>query len=708
MLALGVVANAMIALSIDIRWVLPTLGLLLGLALPTRLLTKVFRGTIRGPGLRFSLALALTLLSLMTGGLILNTVLPWFGDSHPLAGLPILLFVDVFILTIIAVRPRSLYANDVTRGRLRALEKWLIGVTVLGVTLAVLGAVRLNNDAGGGLAEVALGVATIVAIALLVSAGRIRPGVLMFCLYGVALTVLYMTSLRGWYTTGHDIQLEFRVFSLTHASHHWSVSNGGTSYEACLSITILPQMLWELTRVATPYVFKVDYPLMFAACPLALYELSRRLLGQRLAIASVLLFISFPTFVNDMVFLNRQEVAFLFVSVIFALMLCGGHNLRMRRLIILLCIVGMVMAHYSTSYVFLVTMLVAVIGLSVSKYVVGVVATRPAHVRVGKVTKLGRSSAFGLGKRPAVFNWPLMLVCCFLVVGWSFVAARASPTFVQNLKQVSGTLIGKDFPPGKSQDVNYSLAASGNGASASSELAKYRAGLTHRLGSGRVKDGFYPSSVVAKYATPPVPTSETKPTSIGNALSKIGINPYTLNSALRSAIARVLQLLAFVAVVVLFLGWRRSARISAQYLYVAIGSLVVLIASVVLPTISVDYGLLRMFQQTLLVLAPMIIIGILILLRPLGARRSGIVACVLTGVFFFSLTGLMPQITGSYVPELNLNNAGQYYELYYTEPQEISAMLWLNTVYNKDNIVQTDSFTAGRLEAYASIPIEFE
>lgn len=176
--------------------------------------------------------------------------------------------------------------------------------------------------------------AGILGIALMVVAGKIRPGVLVFCLYGIALAVLYMTSLRGWYTTGHDIQVEFRVFSLVHAHQHWSVGSAGTSYNACLSITILPQMLWELTRVATPYVFKTDFPLIFVACPLALYELSRRMLGQRLAVASALLFISFPTFVNDMVFINRQEVAFLFVSVVLALMFCGGFDLRTRRIII--------------------------------------------------------------------------------------------------------------------------------------------------------------------------------------------------------------------------------------------------------------------------------------------------------------------------------------------------------------------------------------
>ena len=707
LLGLGVVENALILLRVDIRWLLPALGLLLALALPTRLLANAFADTIHGPGIRFPLALSLTLLSLMSGGLILNTVLPRLGDPHPLAAVPVLCFVDAFNLAIIAIRPRCLRASGIRRARLGAGEKWLISGTVLGVLLAVLGAVRLNNGAGGGLAEVALAVAAIVGIVLMVNAGRIRPGVLVFCLYGVGLAVLYMTSMRGWYTTGHDIQQEFLVFLKVHASQHWSPSASGTSYDACLSITILPQMLWELTRVATPYVYKVDFPLMFAACPLALYELSRRVFGQRLAIACALLFISFPTFVNDIVFLNRQEVAFLYVSVVLALVFSGAGNLRLRRVLIGLCIVGMVMSHYSTSYVFLATMLVAVAGLSASKLVVRIVATddRPRHASLNKVTKRARSSRTRLSKRPAVFNWILLAFTCLLVASWTLVAIQATPTFKQNLRQDLDALIG-DSSGGKSLDVNYSVTSAGTNSSATDQLKEYRAQLKHEVGSHPVERGYYPSSVVARYLTPPGPALLLAPTAVGNALLKIGVNPHGLNSFLRSLMARLLQVFAVLGVVLVLLGWRRSPRVTAEHVYVAIGSIVLLVGSVVLPVLSLNYGLLRMFQQALLVLAPLVIIGVLFLFRPLGAKWGEVGACVVTAIFFFSLTGLMPQITGSYTPTLSLNNSGEYYENYYTQPQEVSALRWLSSVAAKDSVIQTDEFAASRFQLYTSIYID--
>jgi len=40
---------------------------------------------------------------------------------------------------------------------------------------------------------------------------------------------------------------------------------------------------------------------------------------------------------------------------------------------------------------------------------------------------------------------------------------------------------------------------------------------------------------------------------------------------------------------------------------------------------------------------------------------------------------VIPQLLGGNLPELNLNNSGLYYDLYYTTPQESSAVSWLGT-----------------------------
>lgn len=707
MVGAGVIGSVILAVGANVRWALPALGLLLGLGLPTRLLAKALNRKVRGLGTRLPLALALTVLALMVGGLALNTVLPWLGDPHPLASAPVLCFVDAFNAAIIIACPRCLRTGHLRRAPLGGMEKVAIGLTATGVLLAVAGTVRLNNDAGGGLAELALGVTAAAALLVLFFSRQVRRNVIMLCLYGIALAVLYQTSLRGWYTTGHDIQVEYRTFLLVHQAQRWSASAAGTSYDACLSITILPQMLWQLTRVATPYVYKVDFPLMFAAAPVALFEMSWRMFGRRLGVASALLFIAFPTFVDDIVFLNRQEIAFLFVSVILALAFSGGANLGARRALIGCCLAGMALAHYSTSYVFLGTLVIGAIGLVASKTVCRLLAASRQRqgTSPGRITALARRSGTRANKRPVVFNWALLGLACLLVVSWSFVEVHASPQFSADLHQIADAATGTSGGA-KSNDVNYSALSSGNDASPSVEMAQWRLQEDQLAGTDRVKNGFYPSSVVAKYATPPAAALRSPLTALGRGLSTAGVSPYELNSVLRDIIARLLQICAVLGAVVVLLGWKRSPRLSAEYAYLALGSLVLLVGTVVLPTMSVDYGLLRMFQQALFVLAPLIVVGASFALRPLWQKKTDLAVCALVGLCFVSLTGLLPQITGGYVPQLNLNNAGEYYENYYTQPQEISAVQWLNTASCRCDIVQADPFASARFLPYASFQID--
>ena len=235
----------------------------------------------------------------------------------------------------------------------------------------------------------------------------------------------------------------------------------------------------------------------------------------------------------------------------------------MRRILIVLLLAGMTVAHYSTSFVFLSTMAVAVVGLSASKLVVGLFAphARRRGDTLGFVARLRRSSAVRLNSRPVVFNWVLLLVAGILVVSWSFVDLRASPSFSQNLHQVLNAVTGRDSGDAKSEAVNYSVTSSGDNSSDARQLEAYRVVIEDAIGPDPVPAGYYPSSVIERYPTPPGPAVRSGPASpVGNVLSRVGISPYQLNSVLRNLIARLLQIFAVIAVVLVFLGWRRSGR----------------------------------------------------------------------------------------------------------------------------------------------------
>src|ERR1700680_2775123 len=77
-----------------------------------------------------------------------------------------------------------------------------------------------------------------------------------YALFFIGLALLFTTSLRSWYATGHDIEREIYVFQLTNTHHIWSMAFYQDAYNACLSITILPTILTNLLVIQDIYVYK--------------------------------------------------------------------------------------------------------------------------------------------------------------------------------------------------------------------------------------------------------------------------------------------------------------------------------------------------------------------------------------------------------------------------------------------------------------------
>jgi uncharacterized membrane protein len=127
-----------------------------------------------------------------------------------------------------------------------------------------------------------------------------------------------------------------------------------------------------------------------------------------------------------------------------------------------------------------------------------------------------------------------------------------------------------------------------------------------------------------------------------------------------------------------FLAMRRLRRhVGREVFCLCIGSIVMVAIITILPNLSVDYGVLRAFQEALILIAPVLVAGSLTIFSPLGqiwALRTSAAVCI--GIFV-STTGLLPQILGGYPAQLGLNNNGSYYEIYYMHPQEVAAVSWL-------------------------------
>lgn len=706
LVALVFATNFLIIHGSPLPWIGAVAGFLLAIGLPAWMLSQKIDWRTDAPSERLAYSVISAILGLMVSGLVINTVLPHLGISRPLDRGPVLITVDVWC-GLVAVWRRKRFMPTIPALRMDNLQgvDWAVGLlSALCVPLAIMGANRLNNEAGSSVTLAMLFLAAITLVLLFAKRDALNPGTLTASLYFIGLAMLLMTSLRGWYITGHDIQNEYAVFELTKNSGDWNISQEKGAYNACLSLTILPTMLWQLLRVDDPYIFKFWFQLLFALCPVLVYRISRRHTNSAIAIIATIYFIAFPTYFTDMPFLNRQEIAYLFVGA--CILTATDANLAHRagRLRVGIFSIGVVLSHYSTAYVFAGT-------LAVSWVVYKILAA----IRRDKGTEREMASP---RRGRAVINPTVGIVnVLLLLVGiglWNGLATHTASNLTSVVGQALQSIRGGS-DSGKSTDTSYSLVGGGGAQSPSQILSEYTQSTVAQTDAQRTAAGLFPKEMLNKYyPITDAPESSLPVTSLGQLVDDTGLSVATLNSAIRSGSARLLQLFVALGLISAFLSWRkRPTRWMTQLIALSCGAITIVALQVVVPAISADYGVLRAFQQAMLVSGPLVAVGsytIFGFIRTTWSRRA---AFAIAFVFFSSLVGAIPQSLGGYPAQLNLNNSGQYYDLYYTHPQDVTAIDWLQShipggpAGPTQPVVQIDGYAFNELQTYTNLSLDY-
>lgn len=690
--ALTVVAillgQMVVLLDVEVPVVRACVGLVVLLGLPVAVLMRRVRWQVDHWAVALVYAVTATVLGVLLGSLAINTVLPLVGLDRPLDR-PVLVIVSTVadVLLVSWRRDVALVETDRFRRLVPTIARSrLEPAVVLGsaaLALAVTGAIRLNNGAGGVVATVAHAAAVLALAVLMFRRGSVGRDVLV--IYVVSAALLLGTSLRGWYITGHDIQREYIAFLLTNNADHWQMDRYQSAYNACLSVNVLPSVLAEMTGMSGTYVFKLLLQLLFALVPVAVYLFSRRLVDHRIALLATTFFVIFPTFFTDMPYLVRQEVAFLFLA---GAVLAAGQtswSMRTRRLAVIGLSIGVVLSHYSTTYLLLIGLLVGVAGVSVGSLTRW---TRPRRLRRG-----------ARADRAALVLLSPVVVGAILASTWAWTgpATDSGGHFADTVRETTSTLLGRGDAE-SSSDVNYGLF-SGQQPSPQQRFNQY-------VDESLADSDTDPSDRVL---TDPLP-DETRPellardvlplTAAGSRLTAAGVDAESLNGAIRTLSAALFQVFLLVGAAAVLIRRRGARTVDRETFWLVMGSMVALGTVVVIPGLSAEYGVLRAFQQTLIVTAPVVAIGAVTLLGVLRSRAvSG--AAVVTVLMGLSLTGVQPALLGGYFAQLSQSNSGLYYDLHYVTGAEVSAAQWLGTSVGGGSVqseVISDKVAVSRLQ----------
>jgi hypothetical protein len=269
---------------------------------------------------------------------------------------------------------------------------------------------------------------------------------------------------------------------------------------------------------------------------------------------------------------------------------------------------------------------------------------------------------------PGSVGVSLVLLSAAIIAGWGYLATN---TIGSALSTAESALPGLASHATHSDDVSYGLL-SGKPASPAAVLKQYR---TSTFEPGVDSEAM---TQLNQAVTPVVSEPDLPVTAAGRLLAGIGLPPSSLNAGVRLAAAKGEQIFAIIGLIAVIVTRRYRQHVGREFCALALGGMTMVCLITVLPNLSVQYGVLRAFQEALIVLAPLLAVGSIVCLRAVARARAAALAGVLCLVIFCSTSGLMPQALGGYPAQLNLANAGPYYDYFYTHPQEESAVQWLS------------------------------
>ncbi|THA82254.1 DUF2206 domain-containing protein [Streptomyces sp. A0592] len=616
-----------------------------------------------------------------------NTVLPLLGVERPLTRLVLASATTLVLLVLGTLAPQA--QRPLLRGAPLSGARPVAWAAAAALVLSVAGPIRLNNGLGGAVSTAALVVVTALVVLLLLRHGRCSPLVLEIGIYAASATLLLLTSLRGWYITGHDIQREYLYFRLTLGGGFWDISAYTDPYNACLSITLLPVSIFRLTGIEDIYVFKAVLPLLFALTPVLVHRAVRNVASPLVALLSAVFFMAFPTFFTDMPFLGRQAIAFLLLACAMLVLTDSRRPLPLRRAVFTVLLAGVVLSHYSTIYVIVGTLATA---FAVDK--VWRAASRPGRARPHRASGRGRTRTF--------LTWWTVAVPAVLALLWAGPLTHTGGQLESTLRVVASDLFGAGDARGGSSDTRYSLFG-GAGVTPAERLAEYREDTIDYTTADRADGKYLPLEALAKYPTPVAEKENLPLTPAGRALDAVGLSVPALNGVLRQAAALLLQVLVLVGFVIALRGRNSPFTPVRDQITLTVGALAMMGLFTLVPQLSVDYSVLRAFQQGLLFFAPFIAAGALWAVRRAG-RRAVPVLCVLVAGLLLDLTGAVPKALGGYPAQLALSNSGPAYDIYYPHAEDRRAAMWLNQrAAGDDLVVQTDRYSFSRLQTLLTV-----
>jgi uncharacterized membrane protein len=302
----------------------------------------------------YSVGLSIALVMFI--GLFVDAVLPIVGVNSPLSVLPLLTFINGFVLVMSPFVPKK-QESEVAACK-HTLSIRLAIMLLLIPVLGIVGSFYVSESQNSYIL-----LFTMVLIAVFVIFGFLWKTLQAFhtlVLSVCTLSLLYMAFFLTHFVLMWDEASEFYVFRLVQINHYWNpnfvpaISISIWKANGMASTTILPTAFAGIARIDGTLLFQIFFPSLLVLVPAILYEVYRTQTNKRTAFIAAFLFISNSVALgwgNDI-----QKAAQLFYSLLLLVIFTRKLNSLKKDVLFAVFTIALVISHYSLAYIFTATL----------------------------------------------------------------------------------------------------------------------------------------------------------------------------------------------------------------------------------------------------------------------------------------------------------------------------------------------------------------
>ncbi len=357
------------------------------------------------------LSVGLSIISVLLVGLFMNQVYPLIGISNPISNIPLLVTFTVYnmVLLLVAFYNDSDYHHDSSSKLSIELitSNQFLCLCILPL-IAIIGPYTLQYYNNNSIQILLL--ILICVLVLSMAWGYLKEKYYHLAIFAIALSLLYYSVLISNHIWGYDIFFEYQFATYVIKNGIWDYT-WPHAYNAMLSVVMYAPIYTKLSGMTLTWVLKFIYPFLFSLISLGLYKIFEKHTGSKIAFLAAFFFIAYNGFSYGwMVQMARQQIAEIFLVLLVWLMIDRTIPQTKRKILYLLFGVGLIVSHYSLTYLFIFMLLATIVTITLLNSPFGNIVNTV-------LLKLGFEKKY-FGKYFSVDNQTISLPISILLIGF--------------------------------------------------------------------------------------------------------------------------------------------------------------------------------------------------------------------------------------------------------------------------------------------------